>query len=282
MNRIEIKAPAKINIGLNIVSKRPDGFHNLETFFYPIHDLYDYIVFEKSDAFSFACSLPEIDNNSNLIIKAVRLLEELKKTSFKIKINCEKNIPLGAGLGGGSSDAATVLVCMNELFRLNYKYEELLSISLLLGSDVPFFLKSKPAIGKARGEILKHIPVEINKYILLINPMIHVSTKEAFSFITPSVSNIDYDVRFKEDGFNLAYALKDIRNDFEESIFIKHPEIKRIKDILLSNKAEFAMMSGSGSTVYGFFNTQEEAENAQKLFPDRYFTFISMPDNYYH
>lgn len=137
MKRIEIKAPAKINIGLNIVSKRDDGYHNLETFFYPIHDLFDYITFEVSDSFSFSCSAPELDNDSNLIVKGVKLLEEIKKRKFNIKITCEKRIPSGAGLGGGSSDAAAVLICLNELFQLNLKYEELVTAALLIGSDVP-------------------------------------------------------------------------------------------------------------------------------------------------
>jgi 4-diphosphocytidyl-2-C-methyl-D-erythritol kinase len=282
MKKIEIKAPAKINIGLNIVSKRDDGYHNLETFFYPIHDLYDYIIFEKSGTFSFFCSKPELNNGANLIVKAVKFLEEMKKTRFHVNISCEKNIPMGAGLGGGSSDAAAVLICMNELFNLNFKYEELVEFSLLLGSDVPFFLKSKPAIGYSRGEILKLVPVEISKYILLVNPLIHVSTKEAFSNITPSPSNINYEEHFKEDNFNLSLALAGIRNDFEANVQAAHPEIKEIKDILKANGAGFAIMSGTGSTVYGFFDTLADAEKAKSLFPAGYFSFISMPDNYFH
>jgi 4-diphosphocytidyl-2-C-methyl-D-erythritol kinase len=282
MKKIEIKAPAKINIGLNIVSQRDDGYHNLETFFYPIHDLFDYIILEKSESFNFSCSMPELNNISNLIIKAVNLLEELKKTRFNVDISCEKNIPMGAGLGGGSSDAAAVLVCMNELFRLNLKYEELEALSLKLGSDVPFFLKSKPAIGYSRGEILKHVPIEINKYILLVNPSIHVSTKEAFSNIVPSPSNIRYEEHFKENNFNLMTALDGVRNDFETGIMARHPEIKMIKETLLSGGSCFTMMSGTGSTVYGFFDSLENAEEVKNRFPGHYFSFISRPENYYH
>lgn len=281
MRKIEIKAPAKINIGLNIVSKRNDGYHNLETFFYPIHDLYDYIIFEKSSSFSFSCDIPELNNESNLIVKAVRLLEEIKKTRFNVEINCQKNIPSGAGLGGGSSDCAATLISLNELFALNLKYEELITISLMLGSDIPFFLKSKPAIGKSRGEILTHIELEIPKYILLVNPGIHISTGEAFSYITPSPSNIDYNKYFSVKEPDYSDMAVNVRNDFGEPVFQKHPEIKEIKDMLYSQGACFASMSGSGSTVYGFFNSIEDAERVKSLLPLNYFAFISIPENYY-
>lgn len=282
MKRIEIKAPAKINIGLNIVSKRADGYHNLETFFYPIHDLYDYITFEKDESFEFSCSAPELDNDDNLIVKAVKLLEEVKKRRFSLKIFCDKNIPQGAGLGGGSSDAAATLISMNELFQLGIKYEELVTLSLFLGSDVPFFLKSKPAIAKSRGEILTHVELEINKYILLVNPLIHISTKEAFSKIIPANSNINYETFFGNSQLNYSLLSENIRNDFESTVYSKFPEIRQIKGSLLANGACFSLMSGSGSTVYGFFNTLIEAEKAKKYLPEKYFTFISMPENYFH
>ncbi len=281
MKRIEIKAPAKINIGLNIVSKREDGYHNLETFFYPIHDLFDHIIFEKADSFSFKCTLPELDNGTNLVIKAVRLLEEIKKIHFNVNIICEKNIPVGAGLGGGSSDAAAVLLSLNEMYHLGLKYEELVTLALLLGSDVPFFLKSKPAAGKSRGEILTHLPVEIDRYILLINPRIHISTGEAFSKITPSPSNVEYEKIFSVQKPDFKNALNGIRNDFEESVFASHPVIKEIKEKMYESGSCFSLMSGSGSTVYGFFNTLEEAEKAKSQFPGNYFRFISKPENYF-
>ncbi len=282
MKRIEIKAPAKINIGLNVVSKRDDGYHNLETFFYPIHDLFDYMTFELADSFSFSCSLSELDNDNNLVVKAVRLLEDVKKRKFNLDITCNKKIPTGAGLGGGSSDSAATLICMNELFQLNVKYEELVTMALFLGSDVPFFLKSKPAIGTSRGEILKHVELEINKYILLVNPNIHISTKEAFSKIEPSPSNIDYNMFFNNGPVNFAEIKSELKNDFEESVFSKHPEIKHIKESLIANGALLSLMSGSGSTVFGVFNSLIEAEDAKKYLSDKYFAFISIPDNYFH
>lgn len=282
MKRIEIKAPAKINIGLNIVSKREDGYHNLETFFYPIRDLFDYLTFDLSESFSFTCSAPDLDNDSNLIVKAIKLLEEVKHRKFNVNIRCDKHIPTGAGLGGGSSDTAATLICINEMFQLSIKYEELTTLALLLGSDVPFFLKAKPAIGTSRGEILKHVDLEINKYILLVNPHIHISTKEAFSKITPELPNIDYDLHFNNGRLNYSLLRENVRNDFEKNIFSKYPEICHIKESLLANGACFSLMSGSGSTVYGFFNTNIEAELAKKYLSDKYFTFISMPEKYCH
>ena len=194
MKYIEIKAPAKINIGLNIVEKRKDGYHNLETFFYPICDLFDVLTFEQSDDFSFNCDVDELNSlEDNLVVKAKTLLEDETNKKLNIKINLQKNIPIGAGLGGGSSDAAATLISLNEMFTLNIPYDRLLELALQLGSDVPFFLKAKPAIGKSRGEILAIKEFEIPKYILLVNPRIHISTKEAFANITPQPSNLDYE-----------------------------------------------------------------------------------------
>ena len=176
-----IKAHAKINIGLNIVSKRDDDFHNLETIFYPIYDLYDELIFEDSNEFQFI-SDQQFDN---IIVKVVDLLEKHTKRKISIKITLKKNIPIGAGLGGGSSDAAAVLKTLNDLYELNLGENKLKEIALELGSDVPFFLKGKPAIGKSRGEDLSLLDLNIEHPILLVNPGINISTKEAFSQIIP-------------------------------------------------------------------------------------------------
>lgn len=270
MNKLIVKAPAKINIGLNIVAKRKDGFHDLETIFYPIYDLYDEIKFENSDSFIFQNDY----EFENIIVKAVRLLERHTGCKIKIKISLEKNIPIGAGLGGGSSDAAAVLGTLNKILKLNLRYEELSNIALEIGSDVPYFLVNKPSVGKSRGEDLTPIDLSIDSYILLVNPGIHISTKEAFSNITPMPNEFDYHSITK---INLKNYNKYILNDFEQSIFHKHPHIRKIKDDLYSSGALFSSMSGTGSTVYGIFQTKMEAENALKSFPENYFTFISHP-----
>ncbi|MCP5064678.1 MAG: 4-(cytidine 5'-diphospho)-2-C-methyl-D-erythritol kinase, partial [Ignavibacteriae bacterium] len=140
MIEIKLKAPAKINLGLNIVSKRDDGFHNLETFFYPIKSLFDELTFTKATSFSFSCDNEFLQNEkNNLIIAAHNLLEDFTKKNINVKIHLKKNIPIGAGLGGGSSDAATTLVGLNSLFDLHLTITELNDLALSLGSDVPFF-----------------------------------------------------------------------------------------------------------------------------------------------
>ena len=145
MKFIEIKAPAKINIGLNIISKRSDGYHNLETIFYPLYDLCDIIQIKKSNEFKFACDEKSLScDDSNLIVRTVELLEEHTKQKFDVDIYLQKNIPMGAGLGGGSSDAAATLISLNEMFSLGLDQQTMLDLALELGSDVPFFLKAKP------------------------------------------------------------------------------------------------------------------------------------------
>lgn len=276
MKYIEIKAPAKINIGLKVLSKREDGFHNLSTLFYPINDLYDTLIFEKSNYFSFLCDAENIPkDNSNLIVKAKNILEIETNKKINVMIKLIKRIPTEAGLGGGSSDAATTLISLNEMFSLGLNYEKLITLSLKLGSDVPFFIKPKPSIGKSRGEILEPIELEIQEPILIVNPKIKVSTKEAFSEIQPFNSEIDYQSLISNGKIDYQLLKEKVTNDFEKNIFSHYPDIKNIKNIMLENGALFSLMTGTGSTVFGIFNNVEEAEKVVQLFPKNYFTFIS-------
>lgn len=279
MEFIEIKAPAKINIGLNIVNKRNDGYHDLETFFYPINDLYDTLTFTKSDKFSFRTDSWQLtDEGNNLVVKAKTLLENECGKELKVGIELTKRIPLGAGLGGGSSDAAAAIISLNEMFGLGLTYEQQIDIALKLGSDIPFFIKAKPAVGYSRGEklVLKN-DFELNKSLVIVNPGIHISTKEAFGNISPEPSGIVYGNIFNsEDSFLKNKSV--LRNDFEQFVFSRYPAIKQIKDDLYASGAEFALMSGSGSTVYGVFQSKDVAETAAlKLNPD-YFIFVSTSD----
>lgn len=276
MKYIEIKAPAKINIGLKVLSKREDGFHNLSTLFYPINDLYDTLIFEKSNYFSFLCDAENIPkDNSNLIVKAKNILEIETNKKINVMIKLIKRIPTEAGLGGGSSDAATTLISLNEMFSLGLNYEKLITLSLKLGSDVPFFIKPKPSIGKSRGEILEPIELEIQEPILIVNPKIKVSTKEAFSEIQPFNSEIDYQSLISNGKIDYQLLKEKVTNDFEKNIFSHYPDIKNIKNIMLENGALFSLMTGTGSTVFGIFNNVEDAEKVVQLFPKNYFTFIS-------
>ncbi|MCL6098622.1 MAG: 4-(cytidine 5'-diphospho)-2-C-methyl-D-erythritol kinase [Bacteroidetes bacterium] len=275
---MEVKAPAKINIGLKILSKRPDGFHNLSTLFYPLNDLYDVLTFEPSDRFEFFCdseSAPK--DESNLVVKAKKLLSETTGSIINVKITLDKKIPSQAGLGGGSSDAAATLKSLNELFRLELNHQQLMNLALQLGSDVPFFIDATPSIGKSRGEILHNINLHIDEPMLIVNPMINISTKEAFQNISGHSIAIEYNNFIRNGRLDYAKMREKVENDFEKYVFGKYPEIGSIKSLMYENGALFSLMSGSGSTVYGMFSNLESAVLAAQKIPPEYFVFISNP-----
>jgi 4-diphosphocytidyl-2-C-methyl-D-erythritol kinase len=251
---------AKINIGLRVTERRPDGFHNLQTIFYPVSlcDALEFVVpSESSDAdnlvvtgLSSICS-PE----DNLVIKAVKKLREKSGIPF-LKLHLHKGIPAGAGLGGGSSDAAYILKHLNRYFNLDKNPEELKEISLSLGSDCPFFIDSIPAYAEGRGDILTPVsPLPDGFHLLLVKPEIVVDTKEAYKNCRP----------YKGAGDLREYYNRSIKewrdliiNDFEKSIFSEYPEIEAIKESLYNMGAIYSSMSGSGSSVYGIFNKKPE------------------------
>lgn len=254
---------AKINFGLNIVEKRTDGFHNLETIFLPI-GLKDALECVESNELRFENSGITIDGDpfENICVKAWHLLNA-KYNIPPVHIHLHKVIPFGAGLGGGSADAAFMLKLLNEYFGLNILQDELMDFALKLGSDCPIFIKNVACYGTGRGEILE--PVSLNLkgfYFILINPGIYIPTKEAFAHIKPKPT--DYDLR-KNIQKPVSEWQNYIFNDFEAGIFQNHPAIGAIKQTLYSNGAIYASMSGSGSSVYGIFNHKIESE---KIFPD--------------
>lgn len=275
MDKIEVKSCAKINFGLRILEKREDGFHNLQTLFIPTPSFYDLISFEKASTDSFSSNVKELDNDfSNLIIRAKSLIERESDLRITVNINLKKNIPIGAGLGGGSSNAAFTLIALNDLFELNVSQSKLREIALDLGSDVPFFLNAKPAIGTSRGEILERLELDIFSTILLINPGIHISTKEAFSNIVPTNVKIDYYSLITNNKLDFKKSRKIVQNGFESYIFEKYPIIQSIRNDLYKYGAEFSQMSGTGSTVYGFFDNLLIAEEAASKFPESFSRFI--------
>lgn len=277
MEELKVKAPAKINFGLNIIRKRPDGFHDLETIFYPVN-LFDEITFKKSGNLSFSSNNRKLNSaKSNLILKAVELLEKFSGKKFNVEIKLIKRIPIGGGLGGGSSDAAATLKGINKLFNLKLSPEELNKSALELGSDVPFFIDPKPCFAESRGEILHPVNFKIKYPILIVNPGIHVSTKWAFSQIKtkkPEFSLMQINSSFQKKDLNSYRDL--IKNDFEEVVFAKYPEIKKIKAVLYNCGAGFALMTGSGSTVFGIFNELVKAKEAEKEFNSKYFTHLEV------
>ena len=269
-----IKAPAKINFGLNVVEKRKDGFHNIETIFYPL-SLSDTLAFSDSDKYTF-----ETDNSilksekDNLITKAKEILEQFTGKTINVQIHLSKRIPIGAGLGGGSSDAATTLVTLNRLLKLGLDSVELNKLALELGSDVPFFLNPFPSYGTSRGEILEQIDFKIKESILLINPGIFVSTKWAYEKITPKkpeLSLIDYYRRAK---LNLDNYSDIIKNSFEKPVINEFQAIGKLKEEICESGADFVLMSGSGSSLFGLFSDKEKALEAQTEFRKRFFTYL--------
>ncbi len=243
--------PCKINLGLNIIFKREDGFHNLETCFYPVPwtDILE-IIPAKELAFTSSGNAIPGNAEDNLCLRAYHLIQ----TDFDIapvKIHLHKIIPIGAGLGGGSSDAAYTLRLLNEIFNLSLSVDQLKKYASKLGSDCSFFIEDKPMLGSGKGEILNDIDLSLNGfYLVIVKPFIHVSTQEAYSGILPKQPTIRIQEILKRPIVDWKEILK---NDFEESIFKKNPAIAEIKTKLYSSGAIYASMSGSGSSVFALF-----------------------------
>jgi 4-diphosphocytidyl-2-C-methyl-D-erythritol kinase len=246
--------PCKINLGLHVLSRRPDGFHEIETCFYPI-PLTDILEIIPSSSFSFfqtGIPLPD-DPLGNLCVK---VYEELSNDYVvpPVSMHLHKCIPTGAGLGGGSSDAAYTLHLLNSVFELSLSEKTLHRYASRLGSDCAFFLQNSPMIGKGRGELLSPIRVSLKgKYLVLVKPAIHLSTAQAYKGITPKQPPERIEEILKTDIQNWR---KQLFNDFEDSIFRRYPEIGIIKDTLYGHGALYASMTGSGSAVYGIFEKQ--------------------------
>jgi 4-diphosphocytidyl-2-C-methyl-D-erythritol kinase len=247
----------KINLGLSVVSKRDDGYHNIETLFYPIpfYDVLEVINDNQPSnqevQLSTSGKIIQGEEEKNLCIKAYRLLKKDFPEIPAISIHLHKNIPMGAGLGGGSSDGAYMIKLLNEKFNLGLDSIKMKSYALQLGSDCPFFIDNKPAFAEGRGEILHEVDIDLSGYgIILINPGIHVSTADAFRNISPSAAAHPY-----SEIINLPVnQWKDsLFNDFEKPVFEIHPAIQEIKEKLYTAGARYASMTGTGSTVYGIF-----------------------------
>lgn len=274
MEKLILKSPAKINIGLNVVCKREDGFHDIETIFYPLQ-LSDVLEFEKSNEDFFKSSNTSLnDDPTNLILRAKNRLKEISGKNLNCHIRIQKNIPMGAGLGGGSSNAATTLIALNSLFELDLA-PILPKLALELGSDVPFFLNPVPSFAKSRGEILGPIQLEIDAYILLVNPGIHISTKWAFDGINDYKSSNLKNYLNNDNLLNNNKLSNNIKNDFEAIVFSKYPNIAKIKNTMIENGSYFSRMTGTGSTVFGFFKDINAALNLKEHYTNLdYFTYL--------
>lgn len=252
----------KINIGLQVLGKREDGFHEIETVFYPV-PLYDALEIIPSANLEFTITGLPVDGSmaDNICIKAYQLLKKDFPQLPFVKIHLHKAIPTGAGLGGGSADAAFMLKLLNDTFKLNLTIQQLINYALQLGSDCPFFIINKPSDAKGRGEKMEEIEVDISKYkIVLVNPGIHINTGWAFSQLSKQAYDEKTFIRTSKSINQIIQQpiiswKEELINDFEAPVFKAHPTIKEIKESLYKLGALYASMSGSGSTVYGIFNT---------------------------
>ena len=252
---------AKINLGLNIVEKRPDGYHNLETIFYPINlqDALEVTRRENNDkeyTLHISGSPLEGEPEDNLVVKAYKLLKKDYPELLPVDIHMYKHIPAGAGLGGGSSDAACIIKLLNDKFSLGLSTERMEEYAAKLGADCAFFIRNKPVFATGIGNLFEPVELSLKGYhIILIKPDIFVSTRDAFAEIKPVRPAVSLKEVVKQPIETWKSSMK---NDFEDSVFKKFPEIAAIKDELYDLGAVYAAMSGSGSSVYGIFKAPIE------------------------
>ncbi len=276
---LNLRAYAKINLGLQILGKRPDGYHNISTIFHRI-GLYDELQFTPASSIQVeSTSSAAPGDESNICHKAAVLLQKHFGVLDGVRISVRKNIPVGAGLGGGSSDAAVVLNNLPQFWGKQIDGRELHAIALELGSDVPYFLTPGSALGTGRGEILEYFPLHIPYFILLCNPNIHVSTAWAYTNFKPAGASQQLDLKsIVSEGMNNPRRLESLRNDFEAVVFGQFPEIGNVKGMMLNNGAVFALMSGSGSSVFGLFSSEAQAVAASAVLQQKgHFTSITPP-----
>ena len=253
----------KINIGLRVVRKREDGYHDLETIFYPVYGLHDELQVDRSEDFSFIQEGLVVDclPTDNLIYKTYARMRERYPQIGNVKITFKKNIPFGAGLGGGSSDAAHMAIALNEIFALGLTREQLAQEVSPLGADCPFFVYNSPCYAEGIGDKLIPINLDLTGLrLLMIKPKCGVSTKEAYGGIVPKgCSDLFRVIQDRTELFLVA------SNDFEDTVFSAHPELAEIKQRLLDAGAVYAAMSGSGSTIFGLFQSDSEGTTDTNL-----------------
>ena len=257
---------AKINLGLNITEKRPDGYHNLETVFYPIplQDAIEVTRHEGNQPYTLKIKGVNIEGEpvNNLVIKAYNLLKKDFSTMPSVDIHMYKHIPTGAGLGGGSADAAFMIKLLNEKFNLQLSTEKMEEYASRLGADCAFFVRNQPVFATGIGNIFEPIELSLKGYhLVLVKPDIFVSTKDAYANVTPKHPETSLKEIIQAPIETWKNTMK---NDFEESVFMKFPEIAAINDKLSDLGAIYASMSGSGSSVFGIF--REQVEHVDEVF----------------
>ena len=263
---MKIRANCKINIGLDVLRRREDGYHDLSTVMVPVKGLYDEVEVVAADESSLTIVGLEVDCDpeQNICMKALRLMQQ-RYGIGEASITLDKRIPFGAGLGGGSADGTVVILALNEIFSLNLDEQTLISLAAELGSDTAFFVRNTPQLCEGRGEIMTPIELCLDGYwLVLIKPDENVSTREAYAGVTPCIPERSLVERLAEP---IERWQESVKNDFERSVFASHPVIGEIKQMLLDAGATYASMSGSGSTVFGIFAQKDMAEKMAQYTP---------------
>ena len=263
-NVISLKAPAKVNLFLEILGKRDDGFHEIETIMQEI-DLADSLQFEETqEGVTLECNNKNIPaNQDNLVCKAANLILEECGIKKGVLINLEKNIPVGAGLGGGSSDAATTLKALNSLWKVGLNNEELMEFAAKLGSDIPFFINGKTALCRGRGELITPVEVRNRMDYIILFPRVHISTETIYKNLKIDLTKKRKDVSFFLDALKYSEAAsisKLLFNRLEEIIFATYPDLLQVKSTLESFDFCGLSISGSGSAFFGLCNDSHPAE----------------------
>lgn len=284
-NRLEISSYAKINFGLRVLARRPDGYHEIETIFQQV-DLADRIILSidrkpMTASISLTTTEPELPcNQRNLAYRAAAIFIEAYGRPVRVKIELDKRIPIGSGLGGGSSNAATVLMGLNALLGMPFAITALEEMAVRLGADVPFFLYGGCCHGTGIGERLTPLSVPLRPYIVVVSPDVSISTHWAFTNLKIPLTNNKNNftlARFFLEQRGLSHWRTFFFNDFEPLVFGKFPELGEIKERLYEVGANYASLSGSGSAVYGLFDREEQAHDGVELFRPQYSTFLTRP-----
>lgn len=261
MDRLAVKAPAKINLGLHILSRRDDGYHEIETGMAAV-GWYDELTFELSDALVFTCSDSSLPvDDSNLVVRAVKMMAGEFGRDPSVRVHLHKSIPYGAGLGGGSSDAAATLNALCKLWERDLPKERLLEMAALLGSDVPFFIDADPALASGRGEILSPLSLSLNHHVVILAGPQGISTAEAYGGCEPTNEGRP-DLRMLLESRSPNEWRGHLENDFTDVAFRKVPELVDQSRYLEQSGADYVSLSGSGSAIYGLFGSEELARLA--------------------
>ncbi|HAX61997.1 MAG TPA: 4-(cytidine 5'-diphospho)-2-C-methyl-D-erythritol kinase [Elusimicrobia bacterium] len=261
MAKMKLKANAKINLFLDILGKRKDGYHNLKTIFQEISLPDEIWLKEIKTGVKIFCDNPKIPTDKrNLVYKAADLLKRYSGIKKGVEIKIKKRIPIGAGLGGGSSDAASVLKGLNKLWKLNFSKNQLIKIAKKIGADVPFFILGGKCLGEGIGAQLTPLKIKKKEWYVIVKPSFEISTRTVYLRLTKTVK-ID--------------KIKKYINRLEDVVIPLYPEIKKIKDLLTESGAEFSLMSGSGSCVFGFVKNKKSGEEIKnRLKKDGYTVWL--------